>query len=229
MKKIGIILTPDNRSKAYIQKIISHKIKLEKIILMDDGKNKEKHNLEITKIAKKCGFDINEEVKDSLVKNNLEFIEFDFIDINHKMLIDYISHSNIDYFLFSGGGILRAEILNSGSKFVHFHPGIVPEYRGSTCFYYTIINENIAGVTAFIMEEGLDTGKIILQKRFHKPNFKYLDEVYDPFIRSETLIDVLENHLIEKQEFKEQKKNGETYFIIHPVLKHISILSCLNS
>jgi len=32
---VGIILTPDNRSKAYIQKLISNKIKLEHIILMN--------------------------------------------------------------------------------------------------------------------------------------------------------------------------------------------------
>ena len=33
--------------------------------------------------------------------------------------------------------------------------------------------------------------------------------------------------LLETENFKAQEKEGETYFIIHPVLKHISILSCL--
>ena len=38
---VGIILTPDNRSKAYIQKLVSNKIQLEHIILMNE-KIKEK-------------------------------------------------------------------------------------------------------------------------------------------------------------------------------------------
>ena len=36
--KVGIILTPDNRSKAYLQKIIRNKIDIDEIILLDDGR-----------------------------------------------------------------------------------------------------------------------------------------------------------------------------------------------
>ena len=36
---IGIILTPDSRSKAYIQKILKNKIKLDLIIFMNDNRS----------------------------------------------------------------------------------------------------------------------------------------------------------------------------------------------
>ena len=78
------------------------------------------------------------------------------------------------------------------------------------------------------MDENLDTGDVILQKYFEKPSHEYIDEVYDAHIRSETLIEVLKRKLIQKGEFHKQNHNGETYFIIHPVLKHIAILSCIN-
>jgi methionyl-tRNA formyltransferase len=51
--------------------------------------------------------------------------------------------------------------------------------------------------------------------------------VYDPYIRSETLVDVLKKNILEKNEFKKQKPSeGNTYYIIHPVLKHIALLCC---
>ena len=78
------------------------------------------------------------------------------------------------------------------------------------------------------MDQELDTGDIIYQKKFVKPNHKYIDEIFDPFIRSETMIEVIQKDLIKKSKFlKQNKSDGETYFIIHPVLKHISIMNCI--
>jgi len=76
------------------------------------------------------------------------------------------------------------------------------------------------------MNKNLDTGDMIFQKIFEKPNHEFIDNVYDPHIRSETLLEILNQNLIEKGEFMKQDKEGETYYIVHPILKHISILSC---
>ena len=60
------------------------------------------------------------------------------------------------------------------------------------------------------------------------PTHPFVDQVYDPYIRSETLIEILKNNLIETEDFiKQNSEKGNTYFIIHPVLKHIAILNCL--
>lgn len=225
--KIGIILTPDARSKAYLQKLIQNNILPEEVFFMNDNRQEPNYSEDIIQKSKESGFDISKPVLKSLEQSQLKFEEFSFVDINHPDLVSYLSKSNSEIFIFTGGGILRKEVLNCGPKFVHFHPGIVPNYRGSTCFYYSIINEDMCGVTAYFMDEKLDSGDIIYQRSFEKPNHQYIDEVYDPFIRSETLIDVLKNKKIESQEFKKQDPHGETYFIIHPVLKHISILSCI--
>ena len=80
------------------------------------------------------------------------------------------------------------------------------------------------------MDEGLDTGNIIYQRTFKKPKNIYIDEVFDAHIRSETLIDVLKKELLLKNINKAQNPdNGNTYFIIHPVLKHIAILDCIKN
>jgi len=226
--RIGIILTNDERSRAYLQKLQEKKILLDSYVLMNN-KNERKFSKEVISTSKKFGFDISETTKDTLLKNNILFNEVDFLDINHPKLINLVKKENCDYFIFTGGGILKKDILNLSVKFIHMHPGIVPYYRGSTCFYYSIINEQSAGVTAFIMDKTLDTGNIIYQKKFDKPNHQFIDEVYDPHIRSETLIKILEGKILEKNNFTEQNpENGETYFIIHPVLKHIAILNCID-
>lgn len=226
--KIGIILTPDTRSKAYVQKLIFNDIQLDEVILMNDGKMDQIYPIDVVKEAIRAGFDISKPVKQTLLKNNFSFKEFHFLDINNPTLIQYISNSDVDFFIFTGGGILRGDILNAGPKFIHLHPGILPHYRGSTCFYYSIIDCDNAGVTAFVMDKNLDTGDIIYQRIFPKPNYVYLDDIFDSYIRSETLIDILKNNLINKNNFIKQNPNeGETYYIIHPVLKHIAILKCI--
>lgn len=227
--RIGIILTADERSKAYLQKIIKNKILINEIIFMNQKNVEKKFSEECIEESKKCGFNISESVEQTLKKNKMTFKEFKFNDINNHELIEFIKKSNTEYFIFTGGGILKDEILSCRSKFIHFHPGIVPEYRGSTCFYYSIINQGYCGVTAFIMNKGLDTGDIIYQKKFLKPSHQFIDDVYDANIRSETLIDILKNNYLEKnQTTKQDKIEGNTYFIIHPVLKHIAILKSLN-
>lgn len=225
--KVGIILTNDERSRAYLQKMKKQKIVLDNYVLMNND-DKKGFSEEIINISKQFGFDISETTRNTLLNNNIPFKEFNFLDINHLSLIEFLKENFCDYYIFTGGGILKKNILSLPIKFIHLHPGIVPFYRGSTCFYYSIINEQKAGVTAFIMDKNLDTGQIIYQKKFDKPNHQFVDEVYDPYIRSETLIDVLQNQILVKKNFKDQDfKNGETYFIIHPVLKHIAILSCI--
>ena len=222
--KVGIILTPDNRSKAYLQKIIRNKIVIDEIILLDDGR-KITCTTEEEECAKIFEFNLSKSVKEILDDHKLKYKQFSFVDINNVELIEYLKTLYLDFCIFSGGGILKKEILGLSTKFVHFHPGIVPNYRGSTCFYYSILNDDECGVTAFIMEEGLDVGDVICKKNFKKPNHIYVDSVYDPHIRSETLVEVLKKNLLSNN-FEKQESEGETYYIIHPILKHIAILSC---
>jgi len=226
--KIGIILTPDSRSRAYLQKIHKENKKFDTIIFMNDDRQVDNYSEEQVKQSKNYGFDVSISVKKNLLKNNFIFKEFKFVDINHIELIEFLKKIPPHFFIFSGGGILKSEILNLKHKFIHLHPGLVPKYRGSTCFYYSLINEGNCSVTAFFMDKKLDTGDIILQKTFPKPNHIFIDEIYDSHIRSETLIELLNKKILESKNKirKQNPSEGETYYIIHPVLKHIAILSC---
>tara|TARA_B100000029_G_scaffold398128_1_gene396580 strand:+ start:815 stop:1522 length:708 start_codon:yes stop_codon:yes gene_type:complete len=227
---LGIILTPDNRSKAYIQKILKNNLKFDHVLFMNDNRVEKKYSDEIINTSKNFGFDISKSVIDTLSENKINFKEFSFVDINNPELKKYIDSISLENLIFSGGGILKDEILSCNVNFIHFHPGLTPEYRGSTCFYYSILNDNYAGVTAFFMDRTLDTGDIIFQKKFEKPFHPYLDEIFDPYIRSETLVELIKTNKLSSQNFTKQNvDSGETYYIIHPVLKHIAIMKCVSN
>ena len=127
-----------------------------------------------------------------------------------------------------GGVILRKDILSTGKRFLHVHSGILPYFRGSTTVYYALLEEGRCGATAFFFDEKIDTGPVIRTRAFPPPEDRTsLDLFYDPLIRSQLLVDVLRDYAatgkmpVEPQD----PEAGETYFVIHPVLKHIAILA----
>ncbi|PIU84121.1 MAG: methionyl-tRNA formyltransferase [Elusimicrobia bacterium CG06_land_8_20_14_3_00_38_11] len=65
------------------------------------------------------------------------------------------------------GKILPKEVLDMfPSGCVNLHFSILPKYRGAAPIQWAIIKgEKETGVTGFFMDEGLDTGKIIFQKK----------------------------------------------------------------
>ncbi len=50
------------------------------------------------------------------------------------------------------------------------HPSLLPKYRGPAPINWTIINgERVTGITTFVLQEEVDAGNIILQKKFEVP------------------------------------------------------------
>ena len=93
--KIGIILTPDSRSKAYLQKIVNENFNFDTIIFMNDNRKEIKYSKKQIQQSKKYGFDISISVKQTLIENNLSFKELRFVDINHKELVNYLKEMTL--------------------------------------------------------------------------------------------------------------------------------------
>ena len=141
-----------------------------------------------------------------------------------------ISTLSSEYIIYGGVGgiILKDDILNLGKKILHIHPGRVPEFRGSTTAYYSILKENNISASAIFFDRTIDTGPLICTDEFPIPEERQMiDLIYDPMIRAKLLLKVVRNLATENQilyKTQKQNANAETYFIIHPVLKHIAIL-----
>jgi methionyl-tRNA formyltransferase len=60
------------------------------------------------------------------------------------------------------------------------HAALLPQYRGAAPINWAVINgEKETGVTTFFLDHGIDTGRIILQKRFSIPDEADVEYVYD--------------------------------------------------
>ncbi|MEH7525820.1 hypothetical protein V7149_21500, partial [Bacillus sp. JJ1503] len=91
------------------------------------------------------------------------------------------------------------------------------------------LSEGNFGASAIFLNERIDEGPVLAKKMYDVPiNIPDVDYIYDPYIRADLLVEVLSRYKKMGTFQIEETKNpyeGETYFIIHPVLKHIAILS----
>lgn len=91
------------------------------------------------------------------------------IDVNERSFIDKISNFNCDLFVsMSFNQIFRKEIINLPNfKTINCHAGKLPFYRGRNILNWALINdEKEFGITVHFVDEGIDTGDIILQKEY---------------------------------------------------------------
>lgn len=65
------------------------------------------------------------------------------------------------------GQILRAPLLSRfPGRVVNVHPSLLPRYRGPNPYYWVLHNgERETGVTVHYVDEGVDTGDLLLQER----------------------------------------------------------------
>ena len=74
------------------------------------------------------------------------------------------------------------EVVWSMPKYGTFnvHAALLPQYRGAAPINWAVINgEKETGVTTFFLDHDIDTGRIILQKRFPIPETANVEYVYD--------------------------------------------------
>ena len=111
----------------------------------------------------------------------IEFLSYYKIDyeICDKGNFKKKTHSLINEFSpdivisFSNPFIIPEEILLLNTKFMNFHPGILPNYKGNLSTVYSLINnEPFVGGTWHYLDKGIDTGNIIKVVKTPPKNLK---------------------------------------------------------
>jgi methionyl-tRNA formyltransferase len=145
-------------------------------------------------------------------------------EINHPDAWGRLQRLSQRVVIYSGmpGAILRNEVLACGRRFLHVHGGSAPAFRGSTAFYYELLERGQFGVTALWLERELDTGPRLAQCAFTPPRGLELDRVLDPMVRAALLVRVLDVYS-RTGAFPslEPAEAGRVHYVIHPVLKHL--------
>lgn len=231
LEEFALLASDTARTKAYLQAMIKEDMLPGMCIVYSDDINKmqsEEEQYQRINLNQKY-FDIATPILYSLHSVGIPYLLVDNKDINSEQMLDVLKGLKQQFIIYSGYGgyILKSHLFQINKKYIHVHAGILPQYRGSTTVYYSFLQESVFGATAIFLSEGIDEGEIITQETFNVPTEPVdIDYIYEPYIRSRVLIQVLEQYSkTKKLACKEQKcDDAETYFIIHPVLKHLALL-----
>ena len=112
------------------------------------------------------------ENQDPVLKKWAKKLSIDFIiekNINSKNSIKKLKKYKADLFVsMSYNQIIKKELFKLPPKgFINCHAGALPFYRGRSVLNWVLINgEKSYGVTVHYINQGIDTGDIILQKKY---------------------------------------------------------------
>jgi len=112
------------------------------------------------------------DTQDEVLKEYCEKYKIDYIkhkNINSNEFIKTVSQYNCNLFVsMSFNQIFKKEIINLPEyKTINCHAGELPFYRGRNILNWALINdEKKFGITVHFMDEGVDTGDIILQRTY---------------------------------------------------------------
>lgn len=200
--KFNLIISNTERSLFYVRELKKNNLYPENIVYLDDKKNK----YYFKKIKKYFNKNIKIFKSEKLSKKVCNFL------LNLKE--NYIIYSSYP------GDIIKNKQLLRKKNLLHSHSGKLPEFKGSTTIYYSILMLNRIFCSTIIMNENIDEGKILYVKEYSLPkNIKTIDDSYDSKIRAKNMIHVIKNF----KKFKDRKNKFDTkYYVIHPFLRSIA-------
>jgi methionyl-tRNA formyltransferase len=150
-------------------------------------------------------------------------------DIHSTHVIELIARAKPSVMIYSGYGgvLLRDCLIDCGKRFLHIHGGYLPEFKGSTTNYYSLISDKHIGASAIFLSNDIDSGPLLYRKKFSIPkSCLEIDHIYDSAARARVLVDVLKDYKNNQKwsYLTNVEEKSKLFYIIHPVLKHLAIL-----
>lgn len=241
----ALLCNDSPRSRSYIQNLCKSNIKPCSVILMLGGECDDlAFSPQAGGVSTTSGldfgrpeieFDPSISVSATARSHGLNLIVVkDVKSTNSEILLDSLGTSNFDFYILSGwsGDILTKNTLVRLGRVLHVHIGRVPDYKGSTTAYYSLLEEDVVAASAFFMTEGIDEGKAICSESFNFSGCaEKIDYIFDPLVRSAVLIDTIKQLSSGEGGSSGHGNSSEglryygNYFVIHPLLKKLCFLT----
>ena len=237
---IGMVAADTTRTRAYLHALIRHRLLPSYVLVLENpdslllpGQLAKTTNLPDCSNAdndwSEADFDAGIPLRQLLDSAAIEYEAAPSRDINDPAVVALIARRPELVMIYSGYGgvLLKANVLASGKRFLHVHGGYLPPYKGSTTNYYSLLAENTMGASAIFLTEQIDSGPILLRRTFAAPTDRTgIDHVFDSAARAKVLVEVLQSYsLAGDWGVSLENRGGDTYYVIHPVLKHIAIMA----
>ncbi len=160
--------------------------------------------------------------------------------LGDSKLIDVVSGAAPAVVLYTGGGIVPQSLLSiAGARYLHIHPGVLPDVRGADGLLWSMLVRKRPAATCIYMAPGIDQGEVICTQEFEPLSFKIpYDEhpedqdlyravyaYYDPIIRSRLLRSVfrLGADLGRFASKPQQDESAVTYRFMHPLIRQAAL------
>ncbi|QFR48987.1 methionyl-tRNA formyltransferase [Sulfurimonas lithotrophica] len=102
-----------------------------------------------------------------------------------------------DYIVVAAYGQILPKAVLEHAPCINLHASILPQYRGASPIQQSLLNNDAkTGVTAMLMDEGLDTGDIIKIEEIEIPKDMIVGELFDALtkIATDLTVDVVQNY-----------------------------------
>jgi len=170
--KIVVMMTVENiQGRVIISNLLNFNFPLTAIIVEHKSKYSEKcrNYLQNDFYNPKS---IDELIQDQ--KINVHYVEHHNNDETESLLRKY----EPDYIVLGGARILKNHIIKTAKYGVlNSHPAILPKYQGLDCVGWAILNGDSVGATVHFIDEGVDTGPILIQESIDYSDCTKLIEV----------------------------------------------------
>lgn len=231
LQSIGLAAAPTARSRAYIQALVTSGLHPEFVLLLGDHGT----DAPVASSPLRCWkgiplVDLDESVPVTCRRAGIRTHAIEASSINDTPALDTLRRLQPHALIYSGAGgqIVSSEALGLGARFLHMHAGHIPDYRGSTTIYYALLHGEPPAVTAIFLDAQIDTGGVLACRSYPAPDRSIdIDRVYDASIRADTLVRLLRDYATTGSfapPHPQKQDEGATYFVIHPVLKHLAVL-----
>ena len=149
--------------------------------------------------------------------------------MNDPAILAAVGSAAADLVIYSGygGQLVGGELLALGPPFLHAHSGWLPDYRGSTTIYYSLLAGEGCGVSVIELVPAIDQGPIVARRRYPAPPVGVdIDYFYDSAIRADLMAEVVAQWQRDgRLDRVETQGGGADYYVVHPLLKHLALLS----
>ena len=148
-------------------------------------------------------------IKQYCLDNNVTFPIYQPETLKDEYMVRVIRDLKPDFIIVAAYGQILPKNILEIAPCINLHASLLPKYRGASPIQKSILNnDKFTGVTAMMMEEGLDSGEIL--------GFKYLElgihtDVEELFkllsdVAAELIIEILEKfeHLLPKKQNSSQ-------------------------
>lgn len=176
--------------------------------------------LAVSQMDKPAGRDLKirpTPVKEFCISHNIPIIQPDRIKDNQEFL-DTLKQLSPDFIITAAyGKILPKEVLEIPKIApLNVHASLLPKYRGAGPIQWSVINgDSITGITIMVMDEGMDTGDMLLKEQIDIDSNDTYGTLYEKLriLGGQALVKALNNY----NSLIPQKQEGE--FTLAPMIE----------